>query len=62
MSDISLAWSMSSSGIEVDVVEEVEDVIRVVGVIVVEDVDGVVASVVGPNICSRSLETTPAIL
>ena len=59
MSDISLAWSMSSSGIEVDVVE---DVIRVVGVIVVEDVDGVVASVVGPNICSRSLETTPAIL
>ena len=59
MSDISLAWSMSSSGIEVGVVE---DATEVVGVMVVVDVDGVVASVVGPNICSRSLETTPAIL
>ena len=46
MSDISLAWSMSSSGIEVGVVE---DATEVVGVMVVVDVDGVVASVVGPN-------------
>ena len=57
MSDISLAWSMSSSGIEVGVV-----VVAAVVDGVIVDVDGVVASVVGPNICSRSLETTPAIL
>ena len=63
MSDISLAWSMSSSGIEGGVVDDAIRVVEVVdGVIVVVDVDGVVASVVGPNICSRSLETTPAIL